>query len=54
MDLILYARIEALVTEREGMIAHNKLCEMDDCIPAYDKSHFDGIANELKSIGGIG
>jgi hypothetical protein len=44
------ARIEALITEREGMIAENKQREITGDSMAYNFEHFKRISDELFSI----
>lgn len=54
MDLQILARIEALVTEREGMIAANKAREFKGEGPKYNEDFFNGIVQCLQELGGLG
>lgn len=49
-ELFYRARIESLVTEREGMIAENKQREHRGESMAYPEQEFMRIAHELRQI----
>ena len=51
MDLQIYARIEALITEREAMKAENKEREIKGESLAYNFDHFMDISNQLNGLG---
>jgi len=51
MDLQILARIEALITDREGMIAENKQREAENKSMAYTEDSFHSLANEMRELG---
>lgn len=51
MDLQILARIQALVTEREAMIAENMQRQQLGNSMAYTEDEFMDVANRLTEIG---
>lgn len=49
-ELVYNMRMEKLKTEREGMIATNQVCMINDFIPAYLEDDFKVIAEALKVL----
>jgi len=50
MLLRIRCEMEAIVSERHGMIVANNICAMNNAAPAYQQAAFDDNAHALRAI----
>ena len=49
-ELEIRIQLEALITEREGMIAENQICKITDDYYPYDEDEFLKLANKIREL----